>query len=257
METWAIFAAAMAGAAVAASVPRLVARKGARSGWLAAAPLTPTLAIMSVGTGIDWSSGLAVIAGATVGLVSPAVLRSFGVTWHPLPTMALFGAVAIADLLYLASAPINAAVFVGALLLGGRAYSKLPQGPPRKAPPKWRWALDFALTAGALLALPLAAGASPLLAGIVASSPLLLMASLATTQHQAGASGVLAVGRGAMGASLGVAAFVATAWALSEGTPALLVVVLGWAAFAAGVALWNRLTPSWRTAASPASTAGP
>ncbi len=236
-----LLASAVGGLLVAASTEVARRSKSTWGGFLAAAPITPTLAILD-GPGQDAAraiEGLPVIFAATLCLavtlswqrrqvsVSPALALLVGV---PPIAWAVRGLPA-----FLALAAIVAVVAL---------QMRRPATPAAAAAARQRLRLGFVPRGivGALMIAGVlwASRAMPLLSPLLSLYPSLLLVSLLVAQWGGGVATTASLARFGLAAGVAVSAFVIVVTLIGgNGNPDPLALVFGWLAFILVAALWR------------------
>ncbi len=224
------------------------------AGFVAAAPITPTLAVLgsSVLQPQDLLNGLPIVAGATGAMAAALLLQRK--RWMPTPALVIL--VGIPLLLPAAQNVPAGVLFIAIALVCLTLDVALPIAPQGAQARRFPWYASGILGGLAFAAILTAASAVPAIAPLVAMYPALLVISLAAIRFGAGPGAALRVCRAALGANVAVATFAATP-ALFPRVSSAISLVLAWIVFALIAGVWPLLVRALRMQIQPAATPTP
>lgn len=233
--------AVFAASALVALASLLAGRAGAAwAGFVAAAPITPSLAVLGTSALPPQAlvSGLPVVAAATT--VMAAVLLWQHKLWMPTPALALL--LGIPLLLPLTRQVPLVVLFASVAAVCLILDVALPAS-PRSTEPSGRLPWPVAgflggLTFAGLLA---AVAAWPAFAPMLAMYPVLLVISLTAVRLSAGPAAALRVCRAALGANVAVATFAAVPALMPSSVSPWMALTAAWGVFALVAATWPSL----------------
>ncbi len=221
MEAMDYVYAALAGLSVVVSSEAARRFPGRVGGVLAAAPVTPTFAVLAMGAEpAILPQGLPVVA-----ITAAIIVVALG---------ARLGRVMMISMLGLAG-PLGWTAALLALAGWGVA------APVASARPRGiAWPLRFAIGAGVVLGVAAVARFAPSLAPYLAMAPWLFIAAIVAAGGDNGLAGIRRVLCGGIIGTVGVAAFAWTAAGVAMWLPVPGALLCGWAAYALIALLWPR-----------------
>ncbi len=242
---------AVAGLAVVATTTVAAKSDRALAGILAAAPVTPTAAILVLGASAPARvllHGLPIVAATALAILVSTWLHRRGTQGSVGIALALIAPIALL---------LNSGIPVAILVATTLAAAGIAQGTHRKqgtSAPSTRRNLPvmsrFLLGAGSVTLVALVQHWTPSLTPFVAVMPLLFVASILGAQWHTGTERALAVLRGGIAGTIGVTAFIlAFTLARVAATGNLGALMLAWFAYALAAFLWTLATRP-RSAAS-------
>lgn len=242
LELW-VVPSLLAGILVAACAKLAAVGKRQWSGFLAAAPITPTLAVLQSShlEAQDLALGIPTVAAATtclaLGYMARAYLKVPGTPW-----LVIVGVPPLLWFMSMIDVVAQLALIV-VLCLAVGAPPSLPGFQSVRKLDWWKAGLAGAIFFVVLLAV---IAFSPAAAPWVATYPALLLISLLVTQLGQGRMESAALAKAALPASAGVAAFLgATAWISVPGAGDGVHLLVGWAAYAAIALVWPPVAKWW------------
>ncbi len=222
----------------ASAVAVLVAARAARhlpgpmAGMVAASPITPTVAVLSLGSE---ASPLVLLDGIPTVIAALAALCVFAVAPRTRPRLWFGACIAVLLVLpfILASLPLAFSGILGAgLLVVATILHRRPAGPPaatRRPLPSW---VLLAVGAAAVPLVALSMQVAPSLVSLASMAPLVFLASWTGAFLDGGWSSAARVARGAVSGCVGILAFALAHAALDS-------LAIAWAVFALSTLTWH------------------